>query len=204
MRGGVRALNGTDLGMLILCSAVIGASFVLKLSPTGDHDVIFLGANMPDLCPFHRICGLWCPGCGLTRSFVSMAHGHFLNAVHFNPLGPILFCACALQVLLQSAAVLGWRPAVSPFARAAGAFGKESFLAALLLLGAWRIVWGLSHRSLIQVEDQPPANRLVIAALLVASITAVSAYRIWRTARGGTERQAPTEPLPAMREVFGK
>ncbi len=40
--------------------------------------------------------GLPCPGCGLTRSFVSLGHGHFWEALHWHPLGPALFFLSAL------------------------------------------------------------------------------------------------------------
>lgn len=35
-------------------------------------------------CVFHRFTGLWCPGCGNTRSVNAMLHGHFLLAVRNN------------------------------------------------------------------------------------------------------------------------
>ncbi len=43
------------------------------------------------LCFFHHVTGLDCPGCGLVRSFISIAHGQFREAVRFNALGPLVF-----------------------------------------------------------------------------------------------------------------
>lgn len=63
--------------------------------PLSDHSV----AHLPDICMFHRITGLPCPGCGMTRSFICMAHGRFVEAFHYHALGPIAFaivCAWAL------------------------------------------------------------------------------------------------------------
>src|SRR5690349_16070871 len=37
-------------------------------------------------CPFHRLTGLWCPGCGGTRAFHQLLHGNLLMALHLNPL----------------------------------------------------------------------------------------------------------------------
>lgn len=40
-------------------------------------------------CPFHRLTGLNCPGCGLTRGFHALFEGDVLSALHFNALLPI-------------------------------------------------------------------------------------------------------------------
>jgi len=35
-------------------------------------------------CLFHEITGLYCPGCGVQRSFHSLLHGHVLQAMDYN------------------------------------------------------------------------------------------------------------------------
>ncbi|MBI2340614.1 MAG: DUF2752 domain-containing protein [Deltaproteobacteria bacterium] len=47
-------------------------------------------AKVP-LCGFKLIFGIDCPGCGLTRSFLSIARGHLLEAVHYNAAGPLVY-----------------------------------------------------------------------------------------------------------------
>jgi hypothetical protein len=37
-------------------------------------------------CLFHRVTGLWCPGCGTTRAFHQLLHGNLLAAFRFNAL----------------------------------------------------------------------------------------------------------------------
>ena len=78
--------------------AVIGASFMLRSE--GQESVFFPGAKqaMPELCVSRRIFGLPCPGCGLTRSFVSISHGQFARAWSFNPAGLLLYPFVFVQI----------------------------------------------------------------------------------------------------------
>lgn len=39
-------------------------------------------------CPFHSATGLPCPGCGLTRGMVALAHGDWRKATTFHPFTP--------------------------------------------------------------------------------------------------------------------
>ncbi len=44
----------------------------------------------PVLCPMALVLGLPCPGCGLTRAFGLMTHGHFAEAAAFHELAPAM------------------------------------------------------------------------------------------------------------------
>ena len=60
-------------------------------------------ANMlAELCAARRLLGLSCPGCGLTRSFISLAHGDLATAWSYNPAGLWLFAIIALQIPFRS------------------------------------------------------------------------------------------------------
>jgi hypothetical protein len=59
--------------------------------------------HLPSICPFNALTGLPCPGCGLTRAFVCIAHGHLLEAVHWHPLAPVVFMA-GIVALVDNAA----------------------------------------------------------------------------------------------------
>lgn len=37
-------------------------------------------------CPFHKVTGLFCPGCGSTRAAHHLLHGRLATAFGFNPL----------------------------------------------------------------------------------------------------------------------
>jgi len=55
-------------------------------------------------CPFHRLTGWVCPGCGSTRALHALLHGHWRAALHFNA-----FVILSLP-LLGGVGILGfWR-----------------------------------------------------------------------------------------------
>jgi hypothetical protein len=56
----------------------------------------------PVICPFRRLTGLPCPGCGLTRSWVHLTHGWWRESVLAHPFGPL---AVVLVVVLAVLAV---------------------------------------------------------------------------------------------------
>jgi hypothetical protein len=44
------------------------------------------GSQLFPPCMFHKYTGLYCPGCGSTRSLHQLAHGNLLEAIRLNPL----------------------------------------------------------------------------------------------------------------------
>jgi hypothetical protein len=73
----------------------------------------------PILCPFRLATGLPCPGCGLTRAWVFIAHGDFGAALRANPFGYVTMAAAiGLIALVCTAAVRGRRiPSMAPVVR---------------------------------------------------------------------------------------
>jgi len=54
----------------------------------------------PQLCPFKLILGLPCPGCGMTRSVVTLLHGDLAASLHFHPLGlPLVLFLAGLALI---------------------------------------------------------------------------------------------------------
>ncbi len=47
-------------------------------------------------CPFYTVFGLYCPGCGNTRSVLALLHGDVLLSLRYN----LFPCACLLVLLL--------------------------------------------------------------------------------------------------------
>src|SRR3954465_15376423 len=52
----------------------------------------------PVLCPFRRLTGLPCPGCGMSRSFVALAHGDISDAFAYNRLRPLLMAIFVVAI----------------------------------------------------------------------------------------------------------
>jgi hypothetical protein len=101
--------------ILFLSAAVLLAAATLEVR-LGEQ-VVIPGLNfaLPETCLSRQLLGLDCPGCGLTRSFICLAHGQFRRAWQFNPTGVILFGFVAAQIpyrLLQIWRVSSGREAI--------------------------------------------------------------------------------------------
>jgi hypothetical protein len=56
------------------------------------------GVRLPELCGARTLFGVSCPGCGLTRSFVHLAHGRWAAAYRCHRMGWIIALLTAAQV----------------------------------------------------------------------------------------------------------
>jgi len=63
-------------------------------------------------CFFHELTGLYCPGCGVQRSFHALLNGHIITAVDYNLLF-ILFLPLIIYFILAFA--LGKKHAATSF-----------------------------------------------------------------------------------------
>ncbi|MBI5251316.1 MAG: DUF2752 domain-containing protein [Desulfomonile tiedjei] len=106
-----RENRAEHLWLLAISAAVLVASAWLQFGK--DSCLMFpvpLTENqiaLMDTCLSRRVLGISCPGCGLTRSFVAMAHGETRAAFRYNPMGPILFVVCCFQIPYRLAAYFG-------------------------------------------------------------------------------------------------
>jgi len=50
-------------------------------------------------CPFRRLTGLPCPGCGMTRAFWALSGGRLREALTFNPFSVVLLGMALLEVV---------------------------------------------------------------------------------------------------------
>ncbi len=92
---------GLHVVLLILSAGILLAAFFLQ---AGGATVVvpFINQPLPELCLLRRMTGMTCPGCGLTRCFISLAHGDWAAAWSYNPAGIWFFGVVALQVPYRS------------------------------------------------------------------------------------------------------
>ncbi len=86
---------------LVLAISAVVLVLAATMTPS-DAAVTVFGWEVPVVCGFRRLTGHPCPGCGLTRSFTYLAHGHLADAFRINALGPFVFAFVAAQVPLQA------------------------------------------------------------------------------------------------------
>lgn len=83
---------------LVLSLVVLTLAALLSVQGETQVDIPFINRPLPPLCAMKRFVGWDCPGCGLTRCFISIAHGDMASAWHFNPAGLLVFALVALQI----------------------------------------------------------------------------------------------------------
>ena len=79
------------LGVLVAAACAPGMLLVLN--------GLRLSATSPDLCPVHRITGMWCPLCGGTRATRALLHGSLTEAIGYNPFALVVEALAVLLVL---------------------------------------------------------------------------------------------------------
>jgi len=84
--------------LLVLSGGVLILAAVLSVRGQSQVEVPVIGLALPELCMMRRTWGIDCPGCGLTRCFIAVAHGDLASAWSFNPAGVWLFLIVAFQV----------------------------------------------------------------------------------------------------------
>jgi cytochrome b561 len=92
---GMRKVHWT---LLLLASAVMILTFIMQREGQSVVNFPFTNYPLPQLCSMKRTYGIDCPGCGLTRSFLSIGRFQFAQAMHFNPAGIFVFGLIAVQI----------------------------------------------------------------------------------------------------------
>lgn len=87
--------------ILGMSTGVMLLSTLMSIRDEKQVVVPLLGKPLPELCQLRRYTGLDCPGCGLTRSFISIGHAEFGQAWRYNPAAFVLFPVIALQIPFQ-------------------------------------------------------------------------------------------------------
>jgi hypothetical protein len=93
----------------------------------------------PVICPVRFLTGLPCPGCGLTRSWVYLAHGHWAEAWAAHPF--VILSMLAVITFVAVVAVRAMRRTPLPdVGRLLSSRLVISFGAAWIAYGGWRLL----------------------------------------------------------------
>jgi hypothetical protein len=87
--------------------AALASWMILEVRSHQRVVVAYLDIPLPDVCLYQRILGHPCPGCGLTRSVVSLAHGDLPAAWSYNPAGLLVFAVVLLEIPYRAVEI--WR-----------------------------------------------------------------------------------------------
>ncbi|OGV78642.1 MAG: hypothetical protein A3K19_31830 [Lentisphaerae bacterium RIFOXYB12_FULL_65_16] len=125
--------------MALRATFALGAAAVLGLSAWFKPDAL----PKVELCTFHRLTGLPCPGCGLTRAFCCITHGEWTAAWQFNPFGYLFYAGCL--ILIAWPLVNHFRPTLEPRLTQSRWFvrGPLLLLGLMWLFGMARIIVAL-------------------------------------------------------------
>ena len=101
--------------MLVLSVLVVLASVVMKVKGTETVTLPWSSLPLGPSCYSRIVFGVDCPGCGLTRSFISMGHFDILAAFRFNAAGPLAYLFTCSHVFWQSYQIYRMRCGKSPY-----------------------------------------------------------------------------------------
>jgi uncharacterized protein DUF2752 len=82
------------MSIVVLCACVV----LPAPNTAGEMRLPGFGSSLPTLCMLKREFGVDCPGCGLTRCFVSMGHGQVASAWAYHPIGIAFFALLVAQI----------------------------------------------------------------------------------------------------------
>src|SRR4051794_15135915 len=82
-----------NVEVLVIACVVIVLAFVLQVQEDGERVAVggSPSAVVPPTCLSYAWFGVRCPGCGLTRSFIQLAHGDPLSSFRYHRLGWLVF-----------------------------------------------------------------------------------------------------------------
>lgn len=135
-------------GLVGLCLAVLAVAVLLPpVAPGGPGGLAVAGHRLPELCTLKATTGLPCPGCGLTRSWVSAVHGDLGGSLGHHPLGWLVLLY-ALAQGVRHGAWLGAPRRRRVVERIGGRLDRGVIVLGALLLLAWipRLVSALHDR----------------------------------------------------------
>src|SRR5688572_25368366 len=90
--------QATQWTLLVSSSVIMLLAAVLRSQGAANIIVPLITKPTPPACTTKRFLHIDCPGCGLTRGLVCLAHGEVARAWHYNPAGLWFFGLVAMQI----------------------------------------------------------------------------------------------------------
>ena len=90
--------RSNHINYLCVMIVLVILPFFLKFE---NQNISFLGIHLPSTCMSQKLFKSECPGCGLTRSFVLLAHGHIRNSFQYHRLGLLLYVFFIYQIFYR-------------------------------------------------------------------------------------------------------
>ncbi|HVX15722.1 MAG TPA: DUF2752 domain-containing protein [Pirellulales bacterium] len=126
--------------ILAIAAAILLAATLLEVLPNERVALRGLTAYpLPHVCTSRVLFGVSCPGCGLTRSFVHLAHGDWQAAWHVHHLGWLIAALVVGQIPYRTLILAG---AIRPIGDRASL--SLAFVTAGLLISNWLILLATS------------------------------------------------------------
>lgn len=122
---------------LTIAIVVVVLSFTMRVPGQERVYLPFINAPVPGTCVSRELSGIECPGCGLTRSFISLGHGEFHRAWQFNPAGFVIFLIVAGQIPYRIVQL--WRIRQGRELPRSKATMWIAYVAVLALLSQWAV-----------------------------------------------------------------
>lgn len=126
----------------------------------GSYFFGYTEVSSPLQCLFLATTGIPCPGCGLTRSFMAVAHNNLIEALNYHVLGPFLFFALLLTCIHLILELLLRRSIVTFYVKLLrNRTAQMSFLGMLLSYHCFRLyLLFLSGELVSSFKDSPLGN----------------------------------------------
>jgi hypothetical protein len=123
--------------------AVLGVAAVAAAQVSSS---MIFGLGIP--CTFHAVTGQPCPGCGLTRSVMSLLRGHVGESFLYHPFGPPLLAAAILALVIATLPRLLRERTVQKIATLESRLGGMSIMLLLFFL-----LWGLRLMQVVPLTN---------------------------------------------------
>jgi hypothetical protein len=124
--------------LLGISSAILALSLMLSVRNQTQVVLPLINIPLPELCMMRRMTGWGCPGCGMTRCFISLAQGDVAAAWSYNPAGLLMFAVIAFQIPYRGVQLWRIRRGL-PELRTGAATQVILGLLAVAMIGQWAL-----------------------------------------------------------------